>query len=147
NVLVISMHAQRPLVKAVMEAGASGYILKDDQSVIRELGAAVRSVAQGGICLSRQIHEQLLKDQVQEPLLTGRQLEALSLFAAYPDMTTAAAAQQLSVANSTVRNLLSGAYLRLGVRNRTAAIARAQQLGLVTPLPPSIGDSVPEAEE
>ena len=34
--------------------------------------------------------------------------------------------------NSTVRNLLSGAYLRLGVRNRAAAVAKARQLGLIS---------------
>jgi hypothetical protein len=34
--------------------------------------------------------------------------------------------------NSTARNLLSGAYLRLGVRNRAAAVAKARQLGLIT---------------
>jgi DNA-binding NarL/FixJ family response regulator len=38
------------------------------------------------------------------------------------------------VANSTVRNILSGAYLRLEVQNRTAAIAKARQRGLLTPL-------------
>jgi DNA-binding NarL/FixJ family response regulator len=58
----------------------------------------------------------------------------LSLLAAYPNLTTAEAALQLKVANSTVRNILSGAYLRLEVQNRTAAIAKARQRGLLTPL-------------
>jgi len=39
----------------------------------------------------------------------------------------------MNVANSTVRNLLSGAYLRLGVNSRAAAIAKARQLGLIPP--------------
>jgi two-component system nitrate/nitrite response regulator NarL len=134
TILIISMHAQRVLIKSMVEAGVSGYILKDDQAVIRELAAVVRSVAQGGICFSRPVHDLLLKDQAAEPVLTARQSEVLSLLAAYPNLTTAEAARQLQVAHSTVRNLLSGAYLRLEVHNRTAAIAKARQQGLLTPL-------------
>ncbi len=44
----------------------------------------------------------------------------------------------MDVANSTVRNLLSGAYLRLDVHTRTAAIAKARQLGLITPPGPDV---------
>ncbi|MEK7784837.1 MAG: hypothetical protein AAB658_05330 [Chloroflexota bacterium] len=35
--------------------------------------------------------------------------------------------------NSTARNLLSSAYIRLGVRSRTTAVSKARQLGLITP--------------
>lgn len=137
NVLVISMHAQRTLIKAVMEAGASGYILKDDQSTLRALPSVIISVAQGGIHLSRQAHDLLLRigSQDQQDLaLTSRQQEVLSLLTAYPDLTSANIAQKLGIGHSTVRNLLSDAYLRLGVRNRSAAIAKARQLGLITPV-------------
>lgn len=136
NVLVISMHAQRTIIKAVMEAGASGYILKDDQATLRALPSVIISVAQGGIHLSRQAHDLLLKNGSQDdlnPALTSRQQEVLSLLTAYPDLTSATVAQKLGVRHSTVRNLLSDAYLRLGVRNRSAAIAKARQLGLITP--------------
>ena len=47
SILVISMYNIRTLVKAVMEAGASGFILKNDQSSIQELGSIIRSVASG----------------------------------------------------------------------------------------------------
>src|SRR5689334_10653392 len=40
-ILVISMHLERALIQAVMEAGASGYILKDDSASLRELGSIV----------------------------------------------------------------------------------------------------------
>jgi DNA-binding NarL/FixJ family response regulator len=135
-ILVISGYGPRSLVKAVMEAGSSGYVLKDDQTFIRELGSVVRSIAQGGICLSRQVYEQLPHSQMEESL-TSRQLKVLSLLSAYPDMTTADVALKLGVAPPTVRNLLSDAYLRLGVRNRSAAVAKAYQLGLVTPPEPN----------
>ena len=52
NILVISMYTERSLIRAVMEAGASGYVLKDDQKTIRDLGNAVQSVASGGIYFS-----------------------------------------------------------------------------------------------
>lgn len=132
TVLVISMHKQATLIKAVMEAGASGYILKDDQAIIRELESVIRSVAKGGIHFSKLAHQQLIKRQPKEMNLTPRQIEALSLCAAYPDETAAKLACKLGVANSTMRTLLSGAYLRLGVRNRMSAIAKARQLGVIT---------------
>jgi len=138
-VLVISMHAERGLIRGVMEAGASGYILKDDQSTARDLGNVVLSVASGGIYFSQKAHQLYAKYQSKEndELLSIRQLEALSLCAAYPNDTTADLAQKMSVANSTVRNLLSSAYVRLDVHNRAAAIAKARQLGIITPNAPT----------
>jgi DNA-binding NarL/FixJ family response regulator len=135
TVLVISMLTDRALIQAVMNAGASGYILKDDSAAIRELGPILLSVAGGGVYLSQQAHQQLFKRPPKqgEPVLTLRQLEALSLCAAYPDHSTADLASKLGVNHSTLRNLLSGAYLRLGVRSRTAAVAKARRLGLITP--------------
>jgi two-component system nitrate/nitrite response regulator NarL len=138
NILIISMFAERRLIRSVMEAGASGYILKDDQASIRDLGNVIRSVATGGIYFSQkayQLYIDYLLKNAADKLLTARQLEALSLCAAYPDSTTANLAQKMSVSNSTVRNLLSGAYIRLEVHNRAAAIAKARQLGLITPNP------------
>jgi two-component system nitrate/nitrite response regulator NarL len=139
SILVISMYAERGLIRAVMEAGASGYILKDDAFSIRDLGNVILSVAGGGIYFSQKAHQlyaqYLLKNSGE--LLTGRQLEALSLSAAYPDSTTADLAQKMSISNSTVRNLLSGAYMKLEVRSRTAATVKARQMGLITPEPPS----------
>jgi DNA-binding NarL/FixJ family response regulator len=142
NILVISMHDQRNLIKAVLEAGASGYIFKDDHILLKELGATVRSLAHGGICISRSIHEMLLKGWEQDTILTPRQGEILSLLTAYPDLTVANAAIKLNITHSTARSLMSGAYLRLGVRNRSAAIAKARQLGLVTPIDPSVDDTL-----
>jgi DNA-binding CsgD family transcriptional regulator len=70
--------------------------------------------------------------------LSNRQTEALSLCAAYPEADTSCLAQQMGVANSTIRNLLSGAYLKLNVRNRAAAVAKARQMGLITPESPPL---------
>jgi DNA-binding NarL/FixJ family response regulator len=135
SILVISMYAERGLIRAIMEAGASGYILKDDQAAARDLGSVILSVAGGGIYFSQKAHELYSKHLSKESeLLTVRQSEALSLCAAYPNYTMAEIANIMTVSNSTVRNLLSAAYLKLGVNNRSAATARAQQMGLITPL-------------
>jgi len=137
-ILVISMHNQRTLIQAVMEAGASGYIVKDDCEAIRQLDDVVRSVASGGIYYSHQAQQQLTRNIIEpaDPaqLLTPRQLEVLSLCAAFPGSTTADLARRLGVEHSTVRNLLSGAYLRLNVSNRAAALAKARQVGVINPI-------------
>jgi two-component system nitrate/nitrite response regulator NarL len=136
SILVISMYAERGLIRAVMEAGASGYILKDDQATARDLASVVLSVDGGGIYFSQKAHEIYSNHLSKEAmLLSTRQLEALSLCGAYPNFTTAELAVRMSVSNSTVRNLLSAAYLKLKVNNRAAAIARAQQMGLIAPIP------------
>jgi len=139
-ILVISMHAERGIIRAVMEGGASGYILKEDRNTIRELGSVILSVVKGGIYLSDKARDAYMRnrDATRDEPLTGRQMEVLSLCAAYPDHTTSELARKMNVANSTVRNLLSGAYLRLGVRTRAAAIAKARQLGLITPDSPAL---------
>jgi DNA-binding NarL/FixJ family response regulator len=139
NILVISMYAEKGLIRAVMEAGASGYILKEDQATIRELGNVVVSVASGGIHFSQKAHRLFLTNQQADGdnLLTGRQLEALSLCSSYPNSTTSELAQKMMVSNSTVRNLLSGAYIRLGVHTRAAAIAKAREMGIITPYSPA----------
>lgn len=138
-VLVISMLTERTLIQAVMDAGASGYILKDDRAAIEQLGAIVLSITGGGIYLSQQANLQLQQSHAKKTgvVLTARQLEAMSLCAAHPDWSRSQLAQNMGVSISTARNLLSNAYLRLGVPNLTAAIAKARQLGLVTPLPPT----------
>ena len=135
NILVISMHAERGLIRAVMEAGASGYILKDDQATVKDLGSVVKSIAAGGVHFSQialELYTKYLSTENND-LLTPRQLEVLSLCAAYPDSTSAELAHKMSVSNSTIRNLLSAAYLKLGVHNRAAAIAKARETGVITP--------------
>jgi two-component system nitrate/nitrite response regulator NarL len=141
DILVISMFSERGLIKAVMEAGASGFILKDDTAAIQGLGNIVLSVAGGGIYLSQKINKVYQKQDPssgEESMLTHRQLEVLLLCAAFPNNKTGDLAKKMTVSNSTVRNLLSGAYLKLGVNTRAAAIDRARKLGLLSADLPTI---------
>ncbi|MDQ2691543.1 MAG: response regulator transcription factor [Chloroflexota bacterium] len=133
EILVISMFDDRALVRAVVEAGASGYVLKNDSQVIQHLGKAVLTVANGGVCFSDKVLNALV-NKPDEPF-TPRQLEALSLCAAYPNSKTADLARQMKIANSTLRNLMSTVYLKLGVQTRAAAIAKARQMGILTSNP------------
>ena len=145
-VLVISMHGERPLVRAVLDAGANGYILKNDREATLQLAEAVTLVSTGGIYLSKQLRNLFTEpdpmDSVQN--LSKRQVEALSIAAAFPEISTENLANKMNIAPSTVRNLLSKAYKRLHVRNRSAAITRARQLGLITPYPPQAGIQKPK---
>jgi len=130
-ILVISMFDERGLIRAIVDAGASGYILKNDREKIQELGKAIISIAEGGVCFSEKAMKAFLTKQ-DEPF-TPRQLEALSLCASYPNSKTAELARKMKIANSTLRNLLSTVYLKLGVQTRAAAIAKARELGIITP--------------
>lgn len=138
NILVISMFVERGLIRAVMEAGANGYLLKDDQATLKNLGSVVKTIAGDGIYFSQAAHDLYSKSLSarDEKKITARQLEALSLCVAYPDLTLAQVAEKMHIKNSTVRNLLSMAYVQLKVRSRSAATAKVRELGLVTPYPP-----------
>lgn len=139
-ILIVSMHAESSLIRAVMRAGASGYVLKEDRTGIEGLAGIITAAVRGDIYLSpeaRQLWQRRSTD-AREPL-TQRQLDVLSLSAAYPDLSTAELALRLSIAPSTVRNLLSSAYLRLGVSSRAGAVAEARRRGLITPLGPAGG--------
>ena len=130
-ILVISMHNEPSLIRAIVEAGAAGYILKSDSSKIQELGKWILSLVNGDPCFSDKVLR-VFPGRIHKPF-TSRQLEALSLCAAYPNSKTAELAAKMKIANSTLRNLLSTVYLKLGVQTRAAAIAKARQMGIITP--------------
>ena len=131
HILIITMHNQRSLIRATMKLGVSGYILKDDRAAIKKLGDIIRAIFDGGYYLSKGVNPVLAPHEPFE--LSERQLEALSMAAAFPDYTSNELTIKMGVAGATFRNLLSGAYTRLGVRNRTAAILKAREQGLITP--------------
>lgn len=135
NILVISMYAERGLIREVMAAGASGYILKDDPSANVNLAAVIKSVAAGGIHFSAEAHELYVKHLSAENNggLSPRQIQALSLCAAYPGAKNSELAKRMEIEHSTFRNLLSGAYVKLGASNRTEAIAKSRKMGLIAP--------------
>lgn len=135
NILVISMHAERGLIREVMAAGANGYVLKDDREANDNLPDIIKSVAEGGVYLSKEAgalyDKHLSSDSGKQ--LSPRQLEALSLCASLPGEKSVVLAKKMSITHSAFRTLLSGAYLKLNARTRADAIAKARKLGLITP--------------
>lgn len=131
NILVISMLKEHVLIKALIDAGASGYVFKDDRETLQMFSSVIRMIATGGIYFSREAHKIVMRQSSTSSLLSPRQLEVLSLCAAYPEKSTAEIAEVLTIANATVRNTLSVLYIRLGVRGRTAAVAKARDMGLI----------------
>jgi len=130
-ILVISMHAQRAMIKTILEAGTSGYILKDDYDSIRNLGKIVETLAEGGTFISNRVRDIFFNGRRDDLNLTKRELEVLSMCAAYPDESTAELAERMEIANSTVRNFLHKIYIKLQVHGRAAAILKAQEIGLL----------------
>ena len=133
--LVISAYLEPTLLMGVIEAGASGFIHKDDSAFVRELPHVIKSiVAGGGVYFSPRARDMWLQRQARGPErgLTNRQLEALLVSAGNPNATTQEVASQMQIEPSTLRNLLSRAYLRLGVSNRMAAVVKAKELGLIS---------------
>lgn len=130
-ILVISMYAQRPLIQAVMAAGASGYLLKDDVNAIRNLAQIVETIAGEDIYYSPKTLEVLRKRQGDEVHLTSTENDILFQIASYPNLTTNALAAMRHIAPSTFRNHLAAIYVKLGVNNRAGAIERARQLGIL----------------
>ena len=131
-ILVISMHSQRAMIKNVLQAGTSGYILKDDYDSIRNLGKIIETLVNGGNFMSNRVRDIFFRGHAEDFTLTPRELEVLSVCAAYPDESTADLADRLEIANPTVRNFLHKIYLKLQVHGRAAAILKAQEMGLIS---------------
>lgn len=137
RILVISMHTEQVMIKALIDAGASGYVFKDDREALQKFPSVIRSIASGGMYFSRAAHKIVMRQASQRQMLSARQMEVLSLCAAYPEKTTAEIADILTLAHATVRNTLSVLYARLGVRGRTAATAKAREMGLIADVNPA----------
>lgn len=136
KIIIISTFKERGLVKAAIENGVNAYIFKDDQASIQQLARIVMIVAGGGNYFSSEAFHDLAVDHGKVKL-TPRQMEVLSAIIAYPDETSEELATRLEISSSTLRNILSSAYSRLGVHSRSAAIDKIRQLGIVptTPAP------------
>ena len=131
HILIISMFMSPPLVKELVDAGVCGYILKEDSESIRNLPAVIRRVMHGELYFSEVVKEKL-DGELQNTLgITHRQLEILSLCAAYPDLSSDQLAERLGIVSSSLRTTLSETYARLKVHNKAAAISRAKDLGLI----------------
>ncbi len=131
RVLVLTTYDTDSYVLPAIEAGATGYLLKDAPR--DELLRAVREAAEGHGVLAPSVAT-LLMSRVRAPgqdLLSQRELEVLELVAA--GTTNREAAARLFISEATVKTHLLHVYAKLGVSDRAAAVAEAYNRGLLTP--------------
>lgn len=128
-VVVITVHETDSDILAAIEAGATGYLLKDapaDQVV-----AAVRAAHRGEPVLSPAVTQRLLRRSRQptDRTLTTREIEILTHVAA--GKGNRAVADALFVSEATVKSHLNHVFTKLGVDSRTAAVAMATDQGII----------------
>lgn len=136
HVLVFTTYETDDQILAAIEAGAVGYLLKS--ALTDELTAGVRSVAAGQTVLAPSIAAQLVarvarsggsKNQADAPKLTPRETEILSLVA--DGLSNPAIAARLVIGESTVKTHLLHVFEKLDVSDRTRAVTRALELGIL----------------
>lgn len=137
-VLVLTTFDDEELVLAALRAGAKGYLLKD--VTLEQLVSGVRSLAAGGTLLQPALTERLLRVMTDRSVnldglpgpepLSRRELDVLRLAAV--GWSNREIAQGLHLAEGTVKNHMSSVFLKLGVRDRTRAVLRALENGILT---------------
>jgi DNA-binding NarL/FixJ family response regulator len=133
RILVLTTYDTDSDVLPAIEAGATGYLLKD--SPRDELFRAVEAAARGQAVLSPAVATRLM-GQMRQPAsepLSQRELEVLELIA--KGSTNREAAKALFISEATVKTHLLHVYAKLGVNDRAAAVATAFSRGYLTPRP------------
>lgn len=147
RVLVLTTYNVHESVYQALRAGASGFLLKD--AAPEELVRAVRAIADGDAWLDPSVTAALLAEFASRPdqllptpaemaILTAREREVLVLVA--HGMSNAEIAEHLVIGETTVKTHVGRITMKLGVRDRSQAVAAAYQCGLVQP-----GSSPPPA--
>ena len=130
RVVILTTYESDASILTAIEAGASGYLLKAAPQ--EEILAGVRSVARGEVALAPSIAAMLVQ-RVAKPAVTlsPRETEVLALVAQGSSNPSIAAA--LFVSEATVKTHLLHVFEKLGVSDRTRAVTRAMELGLLNP--------------
>lgn len=135
--IILTTFDDDQLVLAGLKAGARGYLLKDVS--LEQLVDAVKTVAGGGSLVQPVVTQRLLSglQHMQNEFasldrpdpLTERETEILRLMAG--GYSNKEIANSLGVAEGTVKNHVSNILSKLGVRDRTRAVLKAFELGIV----------------
>ena len=141
RVLVLTTYDSDSYVLPAIEAGATGYLLKDAPR--DELLRAVRAAAGGQAVLAPTVAARLMS-RLREPSdgpeaashpgwepLSQRELEILELVAS--GTTNREAAARLFISEATVKTHLLHIYAKLGVNDRAAAVAEGYNRGMLRP--------------
>ncbi len=136
--IVLTSFDDDALMLEAIRLGARGFLLKDIS--LERLTEAIRTVAAGGTLLQPAITERLLRaalgagtggfdSSVAPEPLTEREVEVLRLMTG--GCSNREIADSLGVAEGTAKNHISNILAKLGVRDRTRAVLKALELGLV----------------
>ena len=131
RVLALSAYDDDPYIWGLLDAGASGYVLKTAES--RELISAIRAVAAGRSALDPAIAPRIIARAARSTStgdsLTDRESEVLRLAAR--GLTNKQIGYDLDISDRTVQNHLANIYAKLDVASRTEAVTAALQRGLI----------------
>jgi DNA-binding NarL/FixJ family response regulator len=142
RVIILTTFDEDALIFDGLRAGALGYLLKDVSG--SELAAAIREVADGGALIEPSVARKVLAEfsRLARPTaieraaaeeisstLSERESEILRLLA--QGASNRQIANQLFLAEGTVKNYISAILSKLGVEDRTQAALRARELGLI----------------
>ncbi|UFU08199.1 response regulator [Ruania halotolerans] len=137
--LVLTTFDDDELVLSALRAGARGYMLKD--VTLEQLLGGVRALAAGNTLLQPALTDRLLRaippsTRAPDPVyaqeqLSDRELDVLRLAAS--GWSNRQIAQGLGLAEGTVKNRMSNVLLKLGVTDRTRAVLRALESGILAP--------------
>lgn len=127
-VLILTNYDTDADILGAVEAGASGYLLKDAPP--HELVAAVHAAAAGESALAPVITARLLERmRGSHAALSHREIEVLERVSA--GSTNAEIAAELFVSEPTVKSHLAHIFTKLGVSSRTAAVSAARRSGIL----------------
>ena len=131
NILVFTSFGEDAAIRATLDAGAIGYLLKD--ALRGELVRAVRAVANGEPYLDPAAQRQLVsmlrrQPKIEEPL-TARELSVLKLLA--EGLANKQIARKLNLTEGTVKGYVSQILDKLHVADRTQAALHAVRKGLI----------------
>lgn len=129
QVLVLTTYNSDADILKALEAGATGYLLKDAPK--EELFDAIRNAAEGKSSLTPDVASRVVERMrvPQEQSLSSRETEILELVAA--GTSNKEIAKTLWVSETTVKSHLLHAFEKLGVDDRTAAVTTALKRGLI----------------
>ena len=131
KICLLSAFLEPSMVRELLQAGVSGYILKDDDYVSK-IEVILRDLVDGRVYLSTQVYQALIQDmqsESAESALSDRELEILRL--AKRGLPNPQIAQSLHISPGTVRNHLSAIYRKLGVHSRHKALQIAAERGWI----------------
>ncbi len=129
-VLVLTTFDTDEAIVRAVDAGASGYLLKDTPT--DELVAAVKSAASGATVFAAPISRRLFERMrtTSSVALTAREIEVLRAVA--QGNTNAEVAEGLHISEATVKTHLLHIYGKLSVSDRAAAVAKAYETGVLS---------------